>query len=173
MKKIVSLLALAFLFVACGSNDLDKETALKILKEQGNNSKVIDFEIYTADPVQVRKVLDAKLEEEGLVKVQRTQKLADLGKPLISFTEKAKPYLLPVSEEDKKSKVQRVKVAEAVVANIVDVQSLEGEKRAVVKYETSFQKITPFARLYDQSFAVPDTGTANFTLYDDGWKLEK
>lgn len=42
-----------------------------------------------------------------------------------------------------------------------------------MKYEEPFGGITPFAKLYDENFAVPDTGTVNFTLYDDGWKSEK
>lgn len=173
MKRTSYLIAVAFLFAACGSSDLDKETALKLLNAQGNYPKPVDFEIYTADPVHARKALDVHLEEEGLVRIQKTQTLADLGKPLISFTEKAKPYLLPVTEEDSKSHVQRVKVAEAVVEKVVAVQNFEEEKRAVVKYETSFRGITPFAKLYDESFAVADTGSANFVRYDDGWRLEK
>lgn len=34
----------------------------------------------------------------------------DIGAPFIHFTSKAKPYFLPTSDDDKKSKSQKVKI---------------------------------------------------------------
>ncbi|SDM97982.1 hypothetical protein SAMN05421813_13142 [Daejeonella rubra] len=173
MKKIMNLFMAVVLFAACSSDKLDRQTALKLLQDKKAYPKVLDEEIYTADPQDAKRILDSGLEKEGLLKVQRTQKLVDIGSPLISFTDKAKPYLLPVSNEDKKSKVQRVKIAEEVLEEISGIQMLDGEKRAVVEYKTSFKDITPFSPLSTLKLNEKNTRKAYFSLYDDGWRLEE
>ena len=92
MRTILTFCLITILFTACSSEKLDRETALKLLQDKKAYPKVLDEEIYTADPDDAKKILDSGLEKEGLLKVQRTQKLKDIGKPLISFTDKAKPY---------------------------------------------------------------------------------
>lgn len=46
---------------------------------------MVDYDIYCGDPEFARKVLDAGLEAQGLVTVQQTQKLSEVGNPLIRF----------------------------------------------------------------------------------------
>ena len=70
--------------------------------------------------------------------------LSDIGNPIISFTDKAKPFLLPVTDEDKKSKVQKVKIADEDLEEITGVQMLDGNKQAVVEYRTSYKHILRF-----------------------------
>jgi hypothetical protein len=50
-------------------------------------------------------MIDAGLEVQGLLTVKRTQKLGEIGSPLISFTDKAKAFLLPTSADDKASNI--------------------------------------------------------------------
>jgi len=113
------------------------------------------------------------LENEGLVVVQKTQSLKDVGKPLVSFTEKAKPYLLPLSAKDKELDVQKVKIAEEVIEDVTGVQMLEGDKKAVVEYTTTYKNATPFSKVHQLDVNGKKTHKANFVLYDDGWRLEE
>jgi len=178
MKSILhpislSFLSISLLFAACSSKELDRETALRLLREQKSSSAVIEKEIYTADPEEARRILDSGLEKEGLLNIQKVQSADDIGKPFISFTEKAKPYLLPVTIEDKKSSVQRVKIAEEEIGEVTGVHMLDGDKRAEVEYTTNFKNITPFASLTEYELDGKETRKAKFALYDDGWRVEE
>ena len=173
MKKIMNLCMAVVLFAACSSDKLDRQTALKLLQDKKAYPKVLDEEIYTADPEDAKRILDSGLEKEGLLMVQRTQELKDIGKPLISFTDKAKPYLLPITDEDKKSKVQRVQIAEEVLEEVSGVQMLDGEKQAAVEYTTYYKNITPFSPLSRLKLNEKNTHKTYFLLYDDGWRLEE
>jgi hypothetical protein len=72
----------------------------------------MDYYIFCGDPEHAYRVLKSGLEEKGLVVVDRTQKLMDVGKPLVHFTAAAKPYLLPTSKEDTESDIQKIKIAD-------------------------------------------------------------
>jgi hypothetical protein len=173
MKNFVYLYIGAIILSACTSEKkLDRELALKILKEQKTYPKIVDEEIYTADPEDAKKILDSGLESEGLLAVQRTQNSGDVGKPIVTFTEKAKPFLLPVTEDDKKSKIQRVKIAEEDIEEVTGIQLKDGDKQAVVEYKTSFKNITPFSKLSKVNFNSNETRKATFYLYDDGWRID-
>jgi len=92
MKKLPMLLWTAgLLLTGCTSKELSREEAFRLLQQGKQFPRIIAYDIYRSDPQYARAVLDAGLEIEGLVTVQRTQKLADIGKPLIEFTAKAKP----------------------------------------------------------------------------------
>jgi len=65
--------------VSCSSKELSREEASRIIKHEMQYPKVADYDIYCSDLVMVRKVIDAGLEEQGMVIVQRTQKLQDIG----------------------------------------------------------------------------------------------
>src|SRR5690606_7402186 len=100
MKSILTLCIAAILLTSCDSKEkLDRKTALSILKEENTYPKPLTEDIYIADPVDAKRLLDAGLEDGGLITVQQTQSLNDMGEPLISFTEKAEAYLLPVNNE--------------------------------------------------------------------------
>lgn len=174
MRNIIYLSVIVFLLSTCKSKEkLDRGEAFTILQEKKIFPKIVGVEIYVADPEEAKKILNSGLEKEGLLTVQRTQSLDDIGKPLIYFTEKAHPYLLPQTEEDKKNGIQRVKIADEVLEEVSGVQILEGDKQAVVEYQTAFKNITPFSRLFEGKLADKNTRKANFALYDDGWRLEK
>lgn len=144
MKKVFAIVGVFLLFTACTQKELDKETALKILQEQEGYPKTIDIEIYIADPAEAKRLIDAGLEKDGYVKIAHTQKLIDVGQPIITFTEKAKPYLIPQTEEDRKSNIQRVRVAEKVIDEILKVELANDGKSAVVEYKSLLTDNTPF-----------------------------
>ena len=171
MKKIMNLFMAVVLFAACSSDKLDRDKALQLIQEKKLYPKVISYNVFTADPVYARRMLDAGLESSGLLTVQRTQKLMDAGKPLITFTDKAKPYLLPPSEENRKDNIQLIKIADEELEDIIGVQLLDGEKHAVVEYKTSYKNITPFSPLSKLKLNEKNSHKAYFSLYDDGWRL--
>ena len=172
--KALSLLISILLFVACSSKkDLSRDEALQKIKQERNFPIVIDYDVYCSDPEFGRKVLDAGLESAGLVTVQRTQKLADAGKPLIAFTEKAQSFLLPTPEKDKAIHVQKVKLAEEELVEVTNIRTNGEGNKAVVDYTTSFKNVTPFIELTADEFTSKKTNKAYFGLGDQGWKLEK
>lgn len=158
---------------ACSADKFDRDKALKLLQDRKLYPNVISYEVFTADPVHARRVLDAGLESSGMLTVQRIQKMMDIGKPIITFTNKAKPYLLPTPEKDRKSDIQLVKIADQELEEITGVQLLDDEKHAVVEYKTSFKNITPFSVLSNLKLNEKNTYKAYFSLYDDGWRLEE
>lgn len=174
MKKLTIFLSIFYLLIAgCTSKELSREEAFRLLQQQGQYPKVIDYDVYCSDPTYAKKAIDAGLEKEGLVTVQLTQKLADVGKPLIGFTEKAQPYLLATTPKDKAADVQKVKVADADLVEVTGVQTENDGKNAVVEFTTAYKNATPFSALTTIDFSGKATRKARFSLYDNGWKLQK
>lgn len=172
MKKLTIIFMIASLMGGCTSKkELSKEEASKIIKQDKQYPRVIDYDIYCSDPEFAKKAIDAGLEEQGLVTIQRTQKLGDVGKPLIAFTDKAKPYLLPTPEKDKKMDIQKVKIADEELVDVTNIQTMEDGKQAVAEYTTAYKNVSAFSGLVKNNPTA--THKAFFTLFDDGWKLEK
>jgi hypothetical protein len=175
MKKLAVFLSLVSLvFHGCNpKNVLNRDEALKQIKKEWNYPGVLDYDIYCGDPKYARKVLDAGLEAEGLVTVQRTQKFADAGKPLIAFTPKAQSLLVSTPEADKASYIQKVKLADEDVVEVTNIRTNASGNKAVVEYSTAFKNGTAFAKLTTVDFNKIKSNKAYFALGDEGWKLEK
>ncbi len=174
MKTLTVVLLSAFLIAGCTSKDeLSREKAFSLIKEAMKYPRVIDYDIYSADPEFAKMAIDKGLEKEGLVSVQRTQKLGDVGKPLVEFTSKVQPYLLPTPEKEKAIHVQKVKLADEDLVEVTDIKTMEDGKQAVAEYTTAYKNVSSFSALTDINFNKTATHQANFTLYDDGWRLEK
>ena len=173
MKKVITIILIAGLFTGCSSKELSREEASKIIRQEMQYPTIVDYDIFCSDPVFAKKVIDAGLEEKGFVTVHRTQKLEDIGKPLIEFTDKAKPFLLPTPEKDKAIQVQKVKLADEDLIEVTGVKATEDGKQAVAEYTTAYKNVSGFSALTDINFNKTATRKANFALYDDGWKLEK
>jgi len=173
MKKILSLCIAALLLAACSNNQkLDRETALKVIKDSKTYPKIISYNIFISDPTFANRVLDAGLEETGLVVVKRTQKLDNVGQPIISFLANAEPYLLPQTEEDKSDGIQRIKIAEEDIVEVLGIQMCEGDIKAVADVKTSFKNISPFSKLSKLELNKMNMRKVSFVLYDDGWMIE-
>lgn len=169
MKKVLAILISILVLASCSSNvKLDTETALLVLREQSIYPKSLNEDIYIADPADARRLLDAGLESEGLITVQRIQKLIEVGEPIISFTEKAEPYLLARDGD----KIQQIKIADEEIDQVTSVQMIEGEGRAVVEYTTTFKNISPFSKLSKLELDEGRVHEADFVLDDGGWKIE-
>jgi hypothetical protein len=175
MKK----LAIFFSIITCvlqgcdTENVLNRDEALKQIKQEWNYPGALDYDLYCGDPKYARKVLDAGLEAEGLVTVQRTKKFADAGKPLIGFTAKAETLLVATPAADKASYIQKVKLADEDVVEVTNIRTNANGNKALVEYSTAFKNVTPFAKLTTVDFNKTKAKKAYFALGDEGWKLEK
>nr|WP_294899677.1 hypothetical protein [uncultured Pedobacter sp.] len=172
MKNLSYLFVSILLFTACGAKDLDKETALKLLQEQKDYPRTIETDIYVADPVDATKLFKSDLEKEGYVKIAHTQKLADIGKPIITFTDKAKPYLIPQTAKDKKNNIQRVKVAQEFIIEIVNVKKEDDGKSALVKYKSLLKGKTPFFVVSGIEKEDEKVVKVEFLRDDNGWEIK-
>jgi hypothetical protein len=50
---------------------------------------------------------------------------------------------------------------------------LDGDKRAVVEYTTSYKNVTPFSKISRVDLKAKSSHKVNLSLYDDGWRLEE
>jgi hypothetical protein len=174
MKIVVIIGSICLLLAGCQSEEkLSREKAFRLISQEMKFPKVYAYDVFCGDTEHAKKLLDAGMENEGLVSVKRTQKVADIGQPIIEFTEKASPYLLPASAEEKKTNIQKVKIADEDLIEITGIKLENDGKSAVVEYSTGYKNITPFATLVRTDLTKPTTRTAYFALYDDGWRLER
>lgn len=176
MKKLFLLFIVIILIVGCETNSKpDKETVLKIINDDLNFPRTIDYEIFCSDPAHAKKLLDLKLDTTGMVTIQKTQKLKDIGSPLISFTEAAQPYLIKPTEKEKRLDIQKVKIAEETIDDIKFGNSSEsnGKTSIPVTYTVTCTNITPFSVLMKRDFSKPINRSATLLFTDDKWKVIK
>lgn len=101
--------------------------------------------------------------------MKRTRKLKDYKSPLITFTESAKPYFLPVSIEEKEIDIQNVKIADEDFVEITDLKINNRGKNVVVFYKTIYKNITPMEALLAKPLPSEVQRRAYFSLTDKGW----
>lgn len=170
--KTVSVLTLSILLLAaCNRTSLTKEQAIQVIREVKKYPRVFERDVNTTDAVAARSLLDAGLEADGMVTIDKTQKLKDIGNPIIHFTDKAKPFL--IRKDPKYDYIQVVKIADADLGEITAIKVLEDKKSATVEYTVVHKNITPFAKLINKDMTKPDTLKAGLSLFDTGWKLDK
>ncbi len=157
---------------ACSEKELTKDEAIELLAKEKGYPRSMDFDIFTADPEYAKKLLDANLESKGYVTVQKTQKLGEIGNPLIGFTERAKPFLLPATAEDEKMAVQKVRIADEDVVEIRSITEDKSSGTVMVSYVTSFRNATPFAVLV-KNLDKPKDLSATFRYDGQKWLLVK
>ena len=165
MKKLSKILvAAAIIFTSCSYGKLDKQTAMDAITREKSFPVILDYDIYCSDPEHARKIQEAGLEKEGFVTIQQTQKLSDAGKPLILFAPKAQAHFLPTSEKDKALNIQKVKIAEEDLAEIISIDEDSDNKTTVVTYTTTYKNVTPFAVLLNKDFKAPKEHTATLLM---------
>ncbi|MGN6214481.1 hypothetical protein [Parafilimonas sp.] len=170
--KTVSVLGLALFFLAsCDQPKLEKQEAASAIRTEKNYPKVYEYEINMTDPASAKKLLDAGLESEGLIMVDKTQKLKDAGQPIVHFTEKAQPYLVRIDK--KYDNVQVVKVADMDLGEVTGIQMQDDKKSAVVEYTVVYKNITPFSKLIKRDLSEKETQRATLSFFDSGWKFDK
>ena len=172
IKNAISLLFMCVAIISgCSKKELSKKDALVLLQKKGNYPNTYTYEIYFKDSEDGRKMLDAGLEKEGLVKVQRNRKTGDNTGAVIEFTDLATPYLLP-PDKGQLSSVQKIKLADEVLGQIIELTFNEQRDRAQVTYTTKFVGQTPFIKLENKDFTKTKERKAVFILTKEGWKLQ-
>ena len=153
---------LLVLIASCASKKLRRQEAFQTIQQEVQYPKVIDYDLYCSDPQFAKKVIDAGLERQGLVRVQHEQKLADIGKTLIRCTPAAQSYLLSIAPKDKAIDVQKMKIADAVLGEMNGIKTENDGNNAVVEYTTIYKNITPFSALTPINFNLKTTPKAYF-----------
>lgn len=174
MKKLLFiLLSLGVALAGCNyAQTPTKAEVLQILNKELGYPKVVDYEIFCSDPEHARKLVEAGLETSGLIVVQKTQKLKDTGTALVQFTEKANPYLLPTPEKDKALDIQKVKIADEEISEIIVSADGENNNTVWVEYSTVYKNITPFSVLMKKGLNEPAKRKVKLSLSENGWVLE-
>ncbi|MCC4229093.1 hypothetical protein [Zunongwangia profunda] len=175
MKKLF-LIFMLISAIGCQTNQKpDKKTVLKMINDDLNYPRTIDYEIFCSDPSHAKKLLDLKLDTTGMVTIQKKQKLRDIGSPLISFTEAAQLYLIEPTEKEKRLDIQKVKIAEETIDNIKLGNSSEsnGKISIPVTYTVICTNITPFSALMKRNLSKTISRSATLLFTDGNWKLIK
>jgi hypothetical protein len=169
MRTSKFLLILGGLFIGCSSENLSKEEATNQIRKEYPH--VVDVYIYTGDPEEAKRLNAAGLETDGYVTIKKTKGLSD-NFPWISFTEKAKPYLLATDAKDKENLTQRVKAASEEFIEVMEINQDDKNKTAEITFQTKITEITPFGKLTKLKDNDMKTRKANFIKDNGGWHLK-
>ena len=170
MKKLPNILsAIILLMTGCQPKKLDEKLATALIKEEYHYPKIVDYDIFCDDPAHAYTIFKSGLVEKGFVKVLQSKKFGDTTS-FVSFTDAAKPYLLPTSIDDKRYKIQRVKVADEEFGAIKEIRIMSSDNKAIVTYNTVRRK-NIFAVAVKNGLRDTLNHEVYFIRTDDGWQL--
>ncbi|MFC0779964.1 hypothetical protein [Flavobacterium sp. HJSW_4] len=168
LLKIVPVLLL--LFISCQKKELDPKTAENMIINKYKYPSVIDFEVFRNDPAHAKRMLDAGLEEKGLVQIRKVREFKDRDKPLVEFTDLSKPFLLERTSEDKEYKIQKLKIGTKRFSKIIKVTAETSNKKIVyVEYIVKYE-MNDFGVLWP-GLPAEKKEKAYFIYSEDGWQI--
>ncbi|MEJ1241004.1 hypothetical protein WBG78_22850 [Chryseolinea sp. T2] len=167
MVKTLVFLVGAAMLVSC--SDLDNDRVEELLTAESVYPRTVDIRVYCNDQTTAREVVDNNLSRHGYVTAQFVHTPEDIGKPLITFTEQAKPFLLETNDTLRAIDVQRVKVADETFRHVRNIEINPKGDKAVVDYTTELVNRTPFIVLYRQNVAGDQLRRTFFTKKNDRW----
>lgn len=168
--KTIYILLIAVAITSCGSKELTRTDALNRLQETKKYPRTIDYPLYCRDGSVANKVSESSLVTEGYVTMAE---IRSADKPFFTFTEKAKPFLLAVSDRERELGIQVVKLADEVLVDVTGISTDEHNKSATVLYSTRMQNVSPFVVLLDRNIETEYSRKSFFKRYDDGWRIEE
>lgn len=171
MRRIKLLFLVAITLISCNKKELTKDQALSLIEQQGRFPYIHSYQIYFKDSEDGKRAINAGLEKEGLVKVERNRKSGNNEGNVIEFTEAAKAYFME-PDKGQLSSVQRVKVAEEILEEVTSLEIGEEGKTAKATYTTKFIKVTPFAKLERKDFDEHRPHQVKFVQDKNGWRVE-
>lgn len=170
MKKLSYILTILTLVItSCQPKKLDEKLATALIKEKNHYPTIVDHDIFCGDPAHAYTILKSGLVEKGFVKVLQTRKFGDTT-AFVSFTDAAKPFLLPTPAADKKYKIQRVKVADEEFGTIKAIRIMSSDNKAIVEY-TTIRRKNAFAAAIKNGLKDTLNHEVYFIQADDGWQL--
>ena len=164
-------LYILFLVVLAGCSDLSSEDIEMILKSEKAYPRTIEMKLFCNNEITAREVTEKNLVRDGYVTAQLSHTPADIGKPLVYFTEQAQPFLIPTDDTLKSFDIQRIKVADEVLKHVRNIEINPQGNKAVVDYTTEFVNLTPFIVLYQDVTGEQQRRTF-FTKEGDLWKWD-
>jgi len=171
-RSILIFIGGCMVFTSCGTNQLDKKNVVTIFREERVYPKVVEYRIFAGNNETASELHQAGLDQRGYVTVQLEHTENDIGKPLINFTDKAKPYLLETSELQKSVDAQNVKLADEYFRDVTEITTNAKGDRAEVEFTTSYKNPTPFMVLSRESKDSIQSRMTYFTLKGDHWMWE-
>jgi len=172
MRKLSIFLSALFLF-GCAKADLSQEEATRLIEKDNAYPRVATEIIFCGDVVQAKRILDLGLENEGLVNIIKTKQASQIAAPWVSFTEKAKPYLMATPDEDLKYQRQHVRIGDMKFKGIIGVTTTEDGRTAKVVYNIVYSNLSPFAKIFKVDYKKPVKMTAYFANDGAKWRLLK
>ncbi|WP_432221799.1 hypothetical protein ACRASX_14880 [Flavobacterium sp. TMP13] len=170
-NSLLIVLSVSFFWMGCTEKKLDQKTAQEMIVSELQFPIIGDYDLFCNDPQHAKRVIDLGLEKQGLVTVKRTLKILDPS-PLVSFTNRAAPFLLETSSEDKSYSIHKVKVWEEHFGQITSIITNTTKNVTIVDY-TVLRTNTVFAVLYGRDLKKEMQRTAYFYLSENGWKIVK
>ena len=174
MKKTINFLIVFGIAVlsSCKSGNLGREEINRLLLEGKAYPKVVEYRIFCGNNETAEEMHNLGLDRQGLVVVQLKHTLDDVGRPLINFTEKAKPFLLKTPRVHESIDVQYVKLADEYFGEVTNVTTNAKGDRAEVEFTTSLKNKTPFIDMSKENRDDIQTRITYFSLTSDGWKWD-
>jgi hypothetical protein len=196
MRKIIFLLLIIALSATSCQNHLEREDAKKMIVNSENYPIKQNYEITKSyikdmntegrgvsivlgeDEFKEKEKTIEQFKEMGLLTLnevpQREETTAFLlGTTVrtwtsveVSLTETGNKYLA-----QKKENSFEVNLWETDINEITGIQEMQDQKAATVEYTISNKNITPFGSVFSDKNKVRQK-SANFSLYDDGWRLQ-
>lgn len=158
-----------FVVVITACTDFNSNDVENILSKEKIYPQTIEQKLFCDNEPTAKQVIESNMIENGFVIAQLRHTSQDLGMPLISFTSKAEPYLLPTDDTLKSVYIQRIKIADEVFLEVNNIEISPAGTRAVVDYSTSIVNLTPFAVLYKQDVRGAKKRRTFFTKENDQW----
>ncbi|MET4545654.1 hypothetical protein ABIE26_002972 [Pedobacter africanus] len=171
MKKMWLIPVLLSLLLACSPPEFTSEQALRILQEEGTYPKTGDYVFNLADPDVARRALATGLEAQGYITVRKSWTMANEAEPFITFTEKARPYLLGTPKGEDSAKMRIVRTSTWEIDQITKIEKID-DSHAVANYTMRSKHITPFAAL-SPNRATTRKNFAEFEFTGGKWQLQK
>jgi hypothetical protein len=156
----------------CSHQELTREEVKRLLSEGKAYPAIVEYKIFCGSDSDAKKLHASGLVDDSLVVAQLAHTPEDVGRPLISFTKKAKPYLIATSDTLKSIDVQKVKIADEVLGDITDIKFSPDKKSAVVEYTIAVLNLTPFSVLTENRLLPGQQRKTYFTFQSGRWMWE-
>jgi hypothetical protein len=171
MTRIISSAAIASIIFlsSCSKENLSNSDVAKIFKDQNVYPNVVKAKIFINEEVSAKRIADTNLDEDGYLKVQLQHTSEDIGKSLVHFTEKAKPYMISKADSIESIEIQLVRVGEETFSEVNDIQYAKEGTEAVVDYTVKVEKLTPFAVLLPVPLGDVQKYRTKFSLTNGDW----
>lgn len=170
MQRILIIL-LSVLFSLSCRNNTDHEMFMSLLQKEMRFPKIVELDLFCNDLNYTKNLVLNDLESEGWINIEKKRKQGNIDSPLITFTDKAIPFLLPRSEIERTIGIQKIRIAEENLDEIINIQFDIESNSTVIEYTTVYRNITPFASLLNLKEKDKKTKSSRFVFLEGNLEL--